>query len=168
MRKWFATCAVILFIALSCSSNTQADQLAFYQKIDQLIENMPIDWDKLNKIINVPLTPVTSSEGGYKSSLTQNVTVDEAQIAVILYKEKPDGAFLYFEFSGTPCYSPTYFIDRYFKGNTPTISTTDGISKVYRLSKPEWGFGMFTAPRNGQECIMSLTFRGVAHPDVNL
>ena len=147
------------------NKNTQAPADLFNQKIDQLVESMPITWESLNQTLGVSLRSPTHFEDGFSSSLTRNVKIGDTLVNSVFYREKNNHMIVYFKFRGTPCLSPKHFKETYFSERDPVTASTDGFSKIYRLIKPNWALGMFTAQRNGQECIMSIVFRDSNYPE---
>jgi hypothetical protein len=167
MKKLSGLCLLICLLLTACQKPA-SDMDRFNQQMDQLITEMPITFEQLNVALGNRLHPQTGATEDAQGSLTKNVMIGDVKVDVIWSRKRKNTIYIYFEFSGNPCYNPKHFKTKYYSGQTPEAALADGVSSIYRYNNNGNGVGLMTVDRNGQECMTNIILRNgeATDPDI--
>lgn len=158
MKKCTGLCLLICLLLTACQKPA-GNMDAFNQKMDQLIAQMPLSYEQLNSALDNNLRPLTGQNDSSQGALTRDVMVGSVKVDVIWARLRDDTTYMYFEFSGNPCYSPDHFKNTYYTGQTPETALADGVSNIYRSDRSHIAVGLMTVERDGKECLTNIILR---------
>ena len=166
MKKQILLVLLIIIMSTSCGDKMDINDMNFNQKVDYIIENMPLRWSDYNKIFNYQLKRLEPVNESTDTSQTFNVYLSENLVNDVGIRERTFATFTYFDFNPDNCHSAEYFIEKYFKGEKPAYYAGDGEDyEYYTLHKGRWTFTLTVNDDGKTKCLQSLLFKDHLYGD---
>ena len=166
MKKQFLFVLLIIIMSTSCGDKMDIKNMNFYQKVDYIIEKMPLTWADYNQIFDNQLEALEPPDDPWKMSETRNIVLSDLFIGDVVIREKNVGTFTYIMFASNTCHSPEYFIEKYFKDKKPEYYTGDDVFyDYYTLDYPDWTLTLTFWDDGKTKCLRSLLFKDHLYGD---
>lgn len=155
-----------MMLGTACGEEMDPKNMNFYQKIDYIIENMPLNWAEYNEVFNGQLNVLKPRGDKFKTSRTEDIQLPDILINDIVIREDNFGTFADFGFNSDTCHSPDYFIEKYFKGEEPESYLGDGINYYYYvLHNLRWKLELQFGYKGDKKCLIALLFKDRLYAD---
>ena len=166
MKKQILLVLMIIIMSTSCGDKMDIKNMNFYQKVDYIIEKMPLTWAEYNQIFDNQLEALEGRSETLNMSDTENIMVSNVLVDEVVVRERNSGTFTYIAFALDTCFSPDYFIEQYFREKKAESYWGDHEDyKYYTLQKESWTLTLTFWDDGKTKCLRSLLFKDHLYDD---